>query len=100
MRSPARSPNAPGKPSHGRAYDRHSSSGRSGAPKKGGAGGKGVWGAMLDGGAGDAYYLDKNDPNYDSGDEGTAAASPPEMNLAQDAAPEKSAEAAAAAEKK
>jgi programmed cell death protein 4 len=82
MKSPARSPAAPGKRSHGRSYDRHSASGRSGAPKKGGAGGKGVWGTALDGGVLDAAYaVDKNDPNYDSDEEGGAFA-PPEMSLA------------------
>jgi programmed cell death protein 4 len=43
--------------------DRHSGSGLRGDPKKGGAGGKGVWGDIMiqDGPA----ALDKKDPNYD-----------------------------------
>ncbi|EME25819.1 MA3 domain-containing protein [Galdieria sulphuraria] len=62
IRSPkiqGRSPPSPTK----RLYNRHSAVGR-GLPKKGGAGGKGVWGSMWvqDG----KSFLDKNDPNYDS----------------------------------
>ncbi|GJQ15002.1 hypothetical protein GpartN1_g6793.t1 [Galdieria partita] len=62
IRSPkiqGRSPPSPTK----RLYNRHSAVGR-GLPKKGGAGGKGVWGSMWvqDG----KSFVDKNDPNYDS----------------------------------
>jgi len=49
--------------------DRHSNTGVSGSPKKGGAGGKGNWGV---GGLDDLKTdpIDRNDPNYDSEDEG------------------------------
>ncbi|XP_042478144.1 MA3 DOMAIN-CONTAINING TRANSLATION REGULATORY FACTOR 2-like [Macadamia integrifolia] len=47
--------------------DRHSHSGRDGRPKKGGSGGKGTWGGLLDAEGG--YQLDPNDPNYDSNEE-------------------------------
>eukprot|EP00871_Galdieria_phlegrea_P001070 jgi/Galph1/1964/GphlegSOOS_G664.1 len=62
IRSPklqGRSPPSPSK----KLYNRHSAVGR-GLPKKGGAGGKGVWGSfwVQEGTA----FLDKNDPNYDS----------------------------------
>lgn len=68
MKSPMRSPQAPSQQSRGRAFDRHSATGTRGLPKKNGAGGKGVWGAMLDQDASPGY-LDKNDPNYDSGED-------------------------------
>ncbi|XP_026656618.1 MA3 DOMAIN-CONTAINING TRANSLATION REGULATORY FACTOR 2 isoform X1 [Phoenix dactylifera] len=48
-------------------HGRHSHSRRDGRPKKGGSGGKGTWGGLLDSEAG--YYLDPNDPNYDSSEE-------------------------------
>jgi hypothetical protein len=70
MKSPARSPQAPGHTARGRSYDRHSATGSRGLPKKGGAGGKGVWGAMLDQDAALASSpVDRNDPNYDSEEE-------------------------------
>ncbi|KAF5955254.1 hypothetical protein HYC85_008110 [Camellia sinensis] len=47
--------------------DRHSHSGVDGRPKKGGAGGKGTWGGLLD--TDDSYSLDRNDPNYTSNEE-------------------------------
>ncbi|KAL7245796.1 hypothetical protein ACSBR2_001016 [Camellia fascicularis] len=47
--------------------DRHSHSGVDGRPKKGGAGGKGTWGGLLD--TDDSYSLDCNDPNYTSNEE-------------------------------
>ncbi|XP_059666131.1 MA3 DOMAIN-CONTAINING TRANSLATION REGULATORY FACTOR 2-like [Cornus florida] len=47
---------------------RHSHSGRDGRPKKGGSGGKGTWGGLLD--TDDQYVpLDPNDPNYTSNEE-------------------------------
>ncbi|XP_020103812.1 uncharacterized protein LOC109720881 [Ananas comosus] len=46
---------------------KHSHSGRDGGPKKGGSGGKGTWGGLLDSEGG--YYFDHNDPNYDSSEE-------------------------------
>jgi len=48
--------------------DRHSNTGMSGSPKKGGAGGKGTWGK---GGIDDLRQdpIDPQDPNYDSEDE-------------------------------
>ncbi|XP_058104091.1 MA3 DOMAIN-CONTAINING TRANSLATION REGULATORY FACTOR 2 isoform X2 [Magnolia sinica] len=48
-------------------HDRHSHSGRDGRPKKGGSGGKGTWGGLLE--TGDSYFVDENDPNYDSNEE-------------------------------
>jgi hypothetical protein len=65
----------------GRPYDRHSATGTRGLPKKNGAGGKGVWGAM-DEQAGGPIALDKNDPNYDSAEEDEVFEAPPEMRLA------------------
>lgn len=62
MKSPARSPAASAR---GRPFDRHSGTGTRGLPKKNGAGGKGVWGSVMDQDGGVAI-LDKNDPNYDS----------------------------------
>lgn len=47
--------------------DRHSHSGRDGRPKKGGSGGKGTWGGLLN--AEDGYVVDPHDPNYDSNEE-------------------------------
>ncbi|KAK2998162.1 hypothetical protein RJ639_019092 [Escallonia herrerae] len=46
--------------------DRHSHSKIDGRPKKGGSGGKGTWGGLLDM---DDGYLDRNDPNYSSTEE-------------------------------
>lgn len=53
----------------GRPKDKHSATGVSGSPKKGGAGGKGTWGV---GGMDDLRAVkvaDSKDPNYDSEDE-------------------------------
>ncbi|OWM85017.1 hypothetical protein CDL15_Pgr027804 [Punica granatum] len=47
--------------------DRRSHSPRDGRPKKGGAGGKGTWGGLLD--VDDNSTLDPDDPNYDSSKE-------------------------------
>ncbi|KAK4751938.1 hypothetical protein SAY87_020736 [Trapa incisa] len=47
--------------------DRGSNSPRDGHPKKGGAGGKGTWGGLLD--VDDKSKLDPDDPNYDSSNE-------------------------------
>ncbi|KAH9310627.1 hypothetical protein KI387_025662 [Taxus chinensis] len=52
---------APGK------HEKRSHSGKIGRPKKGGCGGKGTWGGILDT-AGD-FHVDRNDPNYDSEEE-------------------------------
>ncbi|KAK4528075.1 hypothetical protein GAYE_SCF48G6009 [Galdieria yellowstonensis] len=62
IRSPKMQGRSPPSPSK-KLYNRHSAVGR-GLPKKGGAGGKGVWGSMWvqEG----SSFLDKNDPNYDS----------------------------------
>ncbi|GMY15014.1 programmed cell death protein 4 [Fagus crenata] len=46
---------------------RRSHSGRLGRAKKDGAGGKGTWGKLLD--TDGESHLDRNDPNYDSGEE-------------------------------
>uniref|UniRef100_A0A7N2KVL6 Uncharacterized protein n=1 Tax=Quercus lobata TaxID=97700 RepID=A0A7N2KVL6_QUELO len=73
-RSP-RSPSSPSVPKsprsprvHGKGSplknDRHSHSLIDGRPKKGGSGGKGTWGGLLD--IDDNYFIDPNDPNYDS----------------------------------
>ncbi|OVA17028.1 Initiation factor eIF-4 gamma [Macleaya cordata] len=48
-------------------HDRHSNSVKDGRPKKGGSGGKGTWGGILD--TGEDYLLDPSDPNYDSNEE-------------------------------
>lgn len=47
--------------------DRHSHSGTDGRPKKGGCGGKGTWGGLLD--MDDNHFIDSNDPNYSSSEE-------------------------------
>lgn len=47
--------------------DRKSHSPYDGHPKKGGCGGKGTWGGLLD--TEDSYPLDPSDPNYDSNEE-------------------------------
>ncbi|KAL3830490.1 hypothetical protein ACJIZ3_019292 [Penstemon smallii] len=46
---------------------KHSNSGKDGRPKKGGYGGKGTWGGLLD--TEDDHYVDPNDPNYVSDEE-------------------------------
>mmetsp|Transcript_8448 Transcript_8448/g.25389 ORF Transcript_8448/g.25389 Transcript_8448/m.25389 type:complete len:86 (-) Transcript_8448:201-458(-) len=56
-------PKSPGK----RLYDRHSGTGNRGLPKKGGAGGKGTWGRLMDEDGPAAY--DGRDVNYESPDE-------------------------------
>ncbi|TYH27514.1 hypothetical protein ES288_A02G075200v1 [Gossypium darwinii] len=48
-------------------HDRQSRSPIDGRPKKGGCGGKGTWGGLLD--TDSSYALDPNDPNYDSSEE-------------------------------
>ncbi|KAI7727430.1 hypothetical protein M8C21_020435 [Ambrosia artemisiifolia] len=58
---------------------RRSHSGKLGKVKKDGGGGKGTWGKLLDTDA--DTYIDRNDPNYDSGEEpyelvGSAVADP------------------------
>ncbi|CAH1443239.1 unnamed protein product [Lactuca virosa] len=50
-----------------RKNDRHSHSGTDGRPKKGGCGGKGTWGGILD--MDDNHFVDSNDPNYSSSEE-------------------------------
>ncbi|KAF8411574.1 hypothetical protein HHK36_004129 [Tetracentron sinense] len=64
------------KPQHGKhgpskgnlvKHDRQSHSMRDGRPKKGGSGGKGTWGGLLD--TGDDYLIEPNDPNYDSNED-------------------------------
>lgn len=76
MRSPARSPV---QPSRRRPFDRHSSTGLRGLPKKKGAGAKTVWGSAMD--QDGVAYLDKKDPNYNS-DEEPALVMPPQLDLA------------------
>lgn len=50
--------------------DRKSRMGKgTGAPKKGGGGGKYTWGTILEGGEGSPAAIDKNDPNYNSEEE-------------------------------
>lgn len=62
--------------------DRHSRTGRRGLPKKGGAGGKGTWGKLVE-----VYdegpAKDSNDPNYDSAEEEDYVVTPtlPEMSV-------------------
>ncbi|KAK8493235.1 hypothetical protein V6N12_033943 [Hibiscus sabdariffa] len=48
-------------------HDRHSRSPIDGRPKKGGCGGKGTWGGLMDTDC--SYPLDSKDPNYDSSEE-------------------------------
>ncbi|ERN03808.1 programmed cell death protein 4 [Amborella trichopoda] len=48
-------------------HERHSHTGRDGRPKKGGSGGKGIWGGLLE--IDDDHVLDRNDPNYNSSEE-------------------------------
>ncbi|KAF5193712.1 Programmed cell death protein [Thalictrum thalictroides] len=66
--SPSKGSPTQGSPSKGspRKHDRHSHSGRDGRPKKGGYGGKGTWGGLLDT---EDDIIDPNDPNYDSNEE-------------------------------
>lgn len=52
---------------NGARHVRRSHSGKFGRAKKDGAGGKGTWGKLLD--TGSEAHLDRNDPNYDSGEE-------------------------------
>ncbi|XP_073305221.1 MA3 DOMAIN-CONTAINING TRANSLATION REGULATORY FACTOR 2 [Primulina huaijiensis] len=59
-----RSPRSPGSL---RKNSRHSFSGRDGRPKKGGCGGKGTWGGLLD--TEDGHVIDPHDPNYTSHEE-------------------------------
>ncbi|CAN8076571.1 unnamed protein product [Agarophyton chilense] len=84
-----RSPKSPGSGSRGRQFDRHvPGTGTRGLPKKGGAGGKGVWGAAMD--QEGVAYLDKKDPNYDSDQE---QQTPPQLELGANApAPQAAAE--------
>lgn len=49
--------------------DRHSRSGVRGLPKKGGAGGKGTWGKLVEVYDDDGHTHDHRDPNYDSEEE-------------------------------
>lgn len=49
--------------------DRHSRSGLRGLPKKGGAGGKGTWGKLVEVYYEDGHTHDQKDPNYDSEEE-------------------------------
>ncbi|PRQ24550.1 putative initiation factor eIF-4 gamma, MA3 [Rosa chinensis] len=49
------------------AHDRHSHSSVDGRPKKGGSGGKGTWGGLLD--TDDSCTVDSSDPNFDSSEE-------------------------------
>ncbi|XP_039023291.1 MA3 DOMAIN-CONTAINING TRANSLATION REGULATORY FACTOR 3-like [Hibiscus syriacus] len=49
------------------SHDRQSRSPIDGRPKKGGCGGKGTWGGLMD--TYSSYPLDSKDPNYDSSEE-------------------------------
>ncbi|KAM1763337.1 hypothetical protein ACFX11_002686 [Malus domestica] len=64
-----KSPKIQGK--HGKGsplkHDRHSHSAVDGHPKKGGSGGKGTWGGIID--TDDSYTADPNDPNFNSSEE-------------------------------
>ncbi|CAB4289659.1 unnamed protein product [Prunus armeniaca] len=64
-----RSPKMQGKHGKGSSLkqDRHSHSSVDGRPKKGGSGGKGTWGGLLDTDENDV--LDPNDPNFNSSEE-------------------------------
>ncbi|XP_073128441.1 MA3 DOMAIN-CONTAINING TRANSLATION REGULATORY FACTOR 2 [Henckelia pumila] len=62
------SPRSPKSPAGSlRKNTRHSFSGRDGRPKKGGCGGKGTWGGLLD--TEDDHVIDPSDPNYTSHEE-------------------------------
>ncbi|KAM5562135.1 MA3 DOMAIN-CONTAINING TRANSLATION REGULATORY FACTOR 2 [Rosa sericea] len=73
-RSP-KSPNSPRSPKvqcktgkvSSLAQERHSHSSVDGRPKKGGSGGKGTWGGLLD--TDDSCTVDPSDPNFDSSEE-------------------------------
>ncbi|XP_002964316.2 programmed cell death protein 4 [Selaginella moellendorffii] len=52
----------------GKHHERKSHSGKNGRPKKGGSGGKGTWGSVMEDGS-KRVLIDRNDPNYDSGEE-------------------------------
>lgn len=67
---PARAPGGGGKAAGGGNGVRHvrrSHSGKIVRVKKDGGGGKGTWGKLLD--TDSDFHLDRNDPNYDSGEE-------------------------------
>ncbi|KAH8509132.1 hypothetical protein H0E87_011049 [Populus deltoides] len=68
-RSPNRTGSSRGSPSKGSPGKcvRHTHSPKDGRPKKGGSGGKGTWGGLLD--VDDSHSLDPNDPNFDSSEE-------------------------------
>ncbi|KAJ6774000.1 MA3 DOMAIN-CONTAINING PROTEIN [Salix purpurea] len=68
-RSPNRTGSSRGSPGKGSPLkcERHSHSPAYGHPKKGGSGGKGTWGGLLD--VDDSHSLDPNDPNFDSSEE-------------------------------
>ncbi|MCO5605027.1 hypothetical protein L7F22_059204 [Adiantum nelumboides] len=51
----------------GLKQDRRSHSGKLGRPKKGGAGGRGTWGSLLE--TGGDVHIDRKDPNYNSEEE-------------------------------
>ncbi|XP_050204776.1 MA3 DOMAIN-CONTAINING TRANSLATION REGULATORY FACTOR 2 [Mercurialis annua] len=65
-KSPGKSFTGKGSPSKGSLLknERHSHSPKDGRPKKGGSGGKGTWGGLLD--TDNNNFVDPNDPNYDS----------------------------------
>lgn len=87
-----RSPTVATKP-RGRNHDRHvSGTGTRGLPKKGGAGGKTVWGSEMD--QDPVACLDKNDPNYNSDDEQVDADAPPQLELTPPTMPQQTDEQA------
>ena len=65
--------------------DRHSRTGRRGLPKKGGAGGKGTWGKLVEVYDEDGHTRDSKDPNYNSEDEEeTYVVSPSSPHMGQE----------------
>ncbi|MCO5613445.1 hypothetical protein L7F22_067721 [Adiantum nelumboides] len=66
----------------GLKHDKRSHSGKLCRPKKGGAGGRGTWGSVLE--TGGEACVDRNDPNYDSEEEPYKLVTVPAAQLIQE----------------